>query len=145
MTPSPACAALVKQFEGCRLEAFLPTPDDVPTIGYGHTRDVTLGMTWTQEQADAALAFDLANFGAGVDQLISSPTTQSEFDAMTSFAYNVGLTAFEDSTLLRLHNQGDYADVPAQFGRWVHQGAQILNGLVARRKAEAALYQSETP
>lgn len=145
MSPSPACAALVKQFEGCRLEAFLPTPDDVPTIGYGHTRDVTLGMTWTQEQADAALAFDLANFGAGVDQLISSPTTQSEFDAMTSFAYNVGLTAFEDSTLLRLHNQGDYVDVPAQFGRWVHQGAQILNGLVARRKAEAALYQSERP
>ncbi len=142
MTPSPACADFIRGYEQCRLTSYMPTSKDRPTIGWGTTGpDITLGMTWTQQQADDRFVSDLAKFGAGVDALITSPTTQGQYDALVSFAYNAGLTALEDSTLLRLHNQGDYADVPAQFARWVHQDGVVLNGLVTRRKAEAAMYQ----
>lgn len=141
MTPSQACIDFIKGFEACRLDAYLPTPDDAPTIGFGSTGpDITLGMTWTQTQADDRFASDLAAFAAGVSAAVTSPTTQGEFDAMVSFAYNVGLGAFEDSTLLRLHNASDYANVPSQFGRWNKQNGKVLAGLTRRRAAEASMY-----
>ena len=143
MTPSAACEALIKSFESCRLTAYLPTPNDVPTIGFGSTgHDVMMGVTWTQEQADARFDSDLANFAARVSD--AAPiATQGQFDAMVSLAYNIGMGNFTASTLLRLHNAGHYDAVPFQFGRWVFQGKEILPGLIARRKAEAAMYQGE--
>jgi lysozyme len=143
MTPSADCVALVKEFEGCRLTAYKPTPNDVLTIGYGHTGpDVTANLTWTQAQADAVLADDLAHFSAGVSRVLTGPTAQQQYDALCDFAFNLGLGALEGSTLLKMHNASDYAGAQAQFGRWVHQGAETLPGLVRRRYAEAALYGS---
>lgn len=143
MTPSKACAELIKSFEQCRLKAYLPTPNDVPTIGWGSTGpDIRMGMTWTQEQADSRFASDLANFADKVSQaLAGATTTQGQFDGMVSLAYNIGTTAFANSTLLRKHKAKDYDGAAAQFAVWVRQSGKVLNGLVKRRTAEARLYR----
>jgi GH24 family phage-related lysozyme (muramidase) len=142
MTPSPACIALIKSFEQCRLTAYLPTPKDKPTIGWGTTgADIHLGMTWTQEQCDARFAADLDRFALGVSAALTGQTSQPQFDAMTSLAYNIGLGAFESSTLLRLHDAGDFTAADAQFARWNKQAGQVLPGLTRRRAAEAAMYR----
>lgn len=151
MKPSPRCAALIKNFESCRLTAFLPTKNDRPTLGWGATgRDIRLGMVWTQAQADARFERDLAMFAAGVEHLLSgAPTTQAQFDAMVSFAYNVGLDddadddaeGFGDSTLLKKHRAGDYAGAAGQFKFWNKQKGVVLAGLTRRRADEAALYR----
>lgn len=144
MNHSDQCTRLVKQFEGCVLKAY-PDPGsggDPWTIGYGHTGpEVKRGVVWTQAQADAALQSDLAHFDAGVSALIgAAPTTQGQFDAMVSFAFNVGLGNLKSSTLLRLHNAGDHAGAAAQFQRWNKAAGKVMNGLVKRRSAEARVY-----
>jgi lysozyme len=142
MTPSPACARLIQQFESCRLTAYLPTQHDRWTIGWGQTGpDIGEGTTWTQGAADADFARSLALFGQGVDSLITGGASQGQFDAMVSLAYNIGLSAFAASTLLRLHNAADYALVPPQFLRWDTQAGKVLGGLLRRRQAEAAMYR----
>ena len=143
MTPSPKIAAFIKGYEACRLKAYMPTPDDVPTIGWGSTGpDVKMGMTWTQAQADERFAHDLAKFAAGVAKAIDgAPTSQAQFDALVSFAYNVGLSALAGSTLLKLHKAGKYDAAKLQFGRLSKQAGKELKGLVRRRAAEAAIYQ----
>jgi lysozyme len=144
MTPSPTCEALIKGFESCRLVTFKPTPNDVWTIGWGHTGGgVYPGLTISQAQADALFTADLASFAMGVTHAINAaPTTQAQFDAMVSFAYNEGIEALAESTLLRKHRAGDYTGAKAEFARWDKQGDLILKGLDRRRAAEAALYAS---
>jgi lysozyme len=143
--PSKACASFMKDFEKCRLEAYMPTPKDRPTIGWGTTGpDVKLGMKWTQEQADKRFACDLADFAAKVhDAIGDAHTTQGQFDAMVSLAYNIGITAFRGSTVLRKHILGDHHGAEAAFGMWVKQAGQVLNGLVRRRAGEAAIYRAD--
>lgn len=133
---------LIREFEGCRLKAYL-CPAKVPTIGYGHTgRDVKIGMTITQDQAEGLLVNDLRLFEQGVEQIC--PTcTPNQFSALVSFAYNLGLHALEGSTLRKLHNAGEYAAAQGQFARWNKAGGRILLGLVRRRAAEAALYGAD--
>lgn len=144
MTPSKACEALIKGFEQCRLSAYMPTPKDRPTIGWGTTGpDIHLGMTWTQEQADARFATDLNRFANSVEAMLSgSKTTQGQFDACVSLAYNIGAEAFRKSTLLRLHLAGESDQAAAQFDRWTRQAGIVLKGLVRRRAAEKAMYLS---
>ena len=142
MTPSPACSALIKSFEQCRLRAYKPTPNDVWTCGWGSTGpDVGPTTVWTQAQADTRFDTSLASFAAGVAHLLTGSTTQPQFDAMVSLAYNIGLGNFGPSTLLKMHNAGDYAGAAAQFSRWNKQAGEVLAGLTRRRAAEAALYQ----
>lgn len=141
MTPSPDCADLIKQFEDCKLSAYL-CPAGIPTIGWGSTGpDIALGLRWTRAQADMRLAADLATFGKQVAALIGdSPTTQHQFDALCSFAYNLGAGALGKSTLLKDHKDGLYQAAQGQFGLWTKGGGKVLAGLVKRRAAEAALY-----
>lgn len=142
MIPSTRCADFIKGFEACRLKAYMPTPNDVPTIGWGSTGpDIKMGMTWTQAQADSRFARDLATFGAKVSaQLGNAPTTQDQYDAMTSLAYNIGVNAFSTSTVLRKHKAGDYPGAATAFGMWNKQAGKVLNGLTRRRAAEAHMY-----
>jgi len=145
MTPSPACESLIKRFETCVLHAYMPTPNDRPTIGWGSTGpDIALGISWTQAQADDRFAHDLSIFATGVSEAVgNSPTAQSEFDALVSLAYNIGLANFRGSTLLRLHREGDRAGAATQFARWTRQAGKVLHGLERRRAAEAGLYRGE--
>lgn len=143
----PRALALIKSFEGCRLRAYMPTPNDRPTIGWGATfhddgSPVRMGETWTQEQADAAFDRDVQKYGAKVAAMIgTSPTTPAQFGAMVALGYNIGLGALGRSTVMRKHKSGDYAGAAAAFGAWNKQGGVVLAGLTRRRAAEAALYR----
>lgn len=146
LVPSNAALANIKSFESCKLTAY-PDPGtggDPWTIGWGSTGPgIKKGVTWTQEQADARFMEDVDKFSDGVVALLNgAPTTQGQFDALVSFAYNIGLGALKESTLLRLHKEGKYLEAAGQFGRWVKAGGQTLKGLVRRREAEKTLYQS---
>lgn len=149
MQHSPHCTALVRSFEGLCLKA-VPDPkthSDPWTIGYGHTGpDVHPGLVWTADRAAKQLEADLTATDARVTALLDkAPTTQPQFDALASFAFNLGAGALARSTLLRKHRAGMYADAAAEFGRWVSPGSNVENGLRRRRAAEAALYQSGKP
>lgn len=145
LTLSPMGAAIIKQFEdanGPKLVAFLPTPNDVWTIGWGHTHGVTEGMTCTPEQAEEWFQQDMAWAQSAVLSAVNVPLNQNQFDALVSFTENEGAAAFDRSTLLRLLNEGDYIGAASQFSSWVYQAGQILPGLVSRRKQEAALFNT---
>lgn len=146
-TTSSEGVALIKDFEGLRLKAY-PDPGtggDPWTIGIGTTvypdgRKVKPGDVITEAQAEDYLRHDLTRFEAAVNRLTGGVTTQGQFDALVSFTYNLGDGALKTSTLLRKHNEGDYAGAQAEFSKWVLAGGQKLTGLVRRRAAEAALY-----
>lgn len=143
----PKGLALVKFFEGCRLKAYLCSAG-VPTLGWGATgKDIKLGMTWTQEQADARLVEDLRRFERGVEALVDGKATPGQFSALVAFAFNVGIGALTKSTLLKRHNAGKFDEAAAQFLSWdkarVAGQMVALAGLTKRRKAEAALYRSD--
>src|SRR3990167_7938116 len=121
MKTSPAGIALIQHFESCRLEAY-QDEGGVWTIGWGHTEGVCSGDVVTQHQADILFEQDLEWFERGVDRLVRVPLTQGQFDALVSFAYNVGLDedtdtkaeGLGDSTLLRKLNAGDYPGAKAE-------------------------------
>lgn len=134
--------ALIKSFEALRLTGYLPTPDDVPTIGYGHTGpEVRVGQTISQAQAEALLRQDLEQFEAGVTRLIgNAATTDNQFAAMVSLAFNIGLGNFKASSVLSAHKAGNPSKAQQAFHLWNQQKGKVLQGLVRRRKAEAELY-----
>jgi lysozyme len=108
----------------------------------GHTGpDVRKGQTITREQSQALLSADLARFEGAMNKL-GGKMTQSQFDALVSFAFNLGIGALAKSTLLKKHLAGDYAGAAKEFARWNKAGGKVLAGLVKRRAAEAALYQA---
>jgi lysozyme len=133
---------LIKHFEGCRLEAY-KCPAGVWTIGYGHTANVKEGDSIDQEAAEAFLIEDLESFEQAVTRLVEVPLTQQQFDALVSWTFNLGVGNLAESTLLRKLNNYQYAEVPEQMMRWVRAGGQVLDGLVRRRAAEAALFQNK--
>ncbi len=138
---SQAGIDLIKRWEGYRSQAYL-CPGNVWTIGYGHTKGVRQGQVISQAQAERLLKDDLKYFEKEVDNLIAVPINQSQFDALVSFAFNVGVNALAKSTLLKLLNQKDYAGAASQFGRWVYTNSKKLPGLVKRREEEKKLFLS---
>lgn len=137
---------LIKSFEGCRLEAYPdPGTKGAPwTIGWGHTGGVTPGMRITQQEADDLLAEDVGKAAEVVARWVTVPLNQNQFDALTSFVYNCGAGNFQQSTLLRLLNEGNFGGAADQFPRWTHGGkGEVLPGLVRRRAAERSLFLTE--
>ena len=130
---------LIKEFEGFRNTAYL-CPANVWTIGYGHTKTAKPGMCISTVQGEELLRKDVEKFENAVNTLVKVPLNQNQFDALVSFAYNVGVGAFGKSTLLRLLNQGEYQRAAKQLHRWVRGGGRKLPGLVRRRKAEYDLF-----
>lgn len=143
MAPSQACVENIKHFEGFRSKPYR-CPAGVPTIGYGHTDGVRMtDPAITEAQAEELLRMDLQAFAAGVNRLVRVALTQGQFDALVSFAYNVGLGNLQRSTLLKKLNAGDYSGAAAEFGRWTKAAdGQQLPGLVRRRAAERALFEA---
>lgn len=131
---------LIKDFEKLRLVAYLPTPDDVWTIGWGHTKGVKQGDVCTVEQAEQYLTEDLDWSEWAVNTLVKVPINQNQFDALVSFTFNLGAGNFSQSTLLRKLNGGDYVGAALEFPRWNKQAGKVLAGLVRRRKAEQTLF-----
>jgi lysozyme len=147
MTPSHSSAgvgalSLIKEFEGLSLKAY-KCPADVWTIGYGTTRGVKPGQVISVAEAEAMLRADVDRFAKGVAESVKVPLAQHQFDALVSFAYNVGLGAFRTSTMLRLINKGELASAAKQFARWNRAGGRVLAGLTRRREAERKLFEGE--
>jgi lysozyme len=133
---------LIKEFEGLKLRAYL-CPAKVWTIGYGSTGPhVTAGKVITNAEAEDLLKEDLARFERAVTGFVTVSLTQNQYDALVSFAFNVGISALERSTLLKRVNAKRFDDVPAEFLKWNRAGGRPLAGLTRRRAAEAALFKS---
>lgn len=145
MKTSDMGLSLIKSFEGFSAKPYL-CPAGVPTIGYGATyypdgRRVTMhDRPVTEAQATDMLRSMLASYEAGVSRYVLVPVTQGQFDALVSFAYNLGLAALKSSTLLRLLNARNYAGAAAQFGRWNRAGGKVRPGLTRRREAERQMF-----
>jgi|TARA_Y100000114_G_scaffold128438_1_gene125491 lysozyme len=130
---------LIKHFEGCELNAY-KCPAGVWTIGYGHIKGVSEGMSITQEQAEQMLLDELKEYENYINELVTVNLSQNQFDALVSWVYNLGPANLQSSTLLKVLNSGDYSGVPAQIERWNKAGGKVLEGLIRRREAESALF-----
>lgn len=139
---SQAGLALVKSFEGLRLTAYI-CPAGVPTIGYGTTAGVRLGDRITPAQAEALLRRDLEKFETAVSRLVKVPINDNQFSALVCFVYNVGIGAFQRSTLLKYLNQGNYRATAQEFLKWNRGGGRVLAGLTRRRIAEQKLFMRQ--
>lgn len=130
---------MIADFEGLRLETYLDVVG-VPTIGYGHTGGhASPGNRITVAEAKRILDEDLDTFETAVSGAVRT-ANQNQFDAMVSLAYNIGVTAFKKSTVLRKHLAGDYQAAARAFGLWNKAGGKVWPGLTRRRNIEAALY-----
>lgn len=141
---------LIKKFEGLHkvqddgtVSAYR-CPAGKWTIGYGSVRGVRSGMKITKDEAEALLIKDVKDHNKAIYRNVNVPLTQGQFDALSSFVFNLGEANFKSSTLLKKLNQGLYEDVPEQIMRWnkarVNGKLQVLNGLTRRRAAEAAIF-----
>ena len=137
---------LIKSFEGLKLEAYKAVPTEkYMTIGYGHYgSDVKEDQKITKKQAEELLKKDLKKFVDGVDKLVTVKVNSNQFDALVSFAYNCGLGALKDSTLLEKLNEGDFQGASKEFERWTKSGGKELKGLVTRRNKEKNLFLKPT-
>lgn len=137
---SPDGIALIKRFEGCKYERYI-CPAGKPTIGYGHVilKDEDIPDIITPQEAEDLLRKDLARFEKVVNT-VEKPLTQYQFDALISFAFNVGTYAFKASTMCMLLNEGKYNYATQEFGVWIFANKQPLPGLIKRRAAEALLF-----
>lgn len=139
MQTSPKGIALIKQFEGFRSRAYRDVVG-VWTIGWGFTGGVKEGDTITPEQAEKRLKTELRQYERAVWQATDGQVTQAQFDALVSFAYNVGIAGMQRSTVIRRHREGKYQAAARAFGLWNRAGGREVAGLTRRRAQEAALY-----
>lgn len=148
---------LLIQLEDIRCEVY-PDSAGLPTIGVGHllTKDeLSSGKIWvgekcfdyraglTEQQAIELMEADVAPRSEAVRALVKAPLPDHRMDALTIFAFNIGLEAFRKSTLLQKVNAGEFNEVPAQLRRWVYAGGKKIAGLVNRREAEIRLWNGE--
>ena len=139
MKVSQECIDLVKFFEGFESKAYL-CPANVWTIGYGRTRNVREGDVVNEKQAERDLLEELEEFGDQVSSTVKVSLEQSQFDALTSWTYNLGVGNLQSSTLLKKLNSGDKNSVPSEMLRWNKAAGKVLAGLTRRREAEAKLW-----
>lgn len=141
MIISSACLNLVSDFEGCKLESY-QDQGGVWTIGFGHTLNVSDGMTCSIDEARTWLTDELNEHCNQVARLIKVPLKQPQIDALTSLCYNIGAGNIARSTLLKFLNSGDYVGAAKEFLAWDKIAGIENAGLARRRKAEHDLFVS---
>lgn len=139
---------LIKKYESFRNNPYL-CPAGIPTIGYGATyypdgTKVTLkDKPITIKEAEELLKVTVIKFEDGVTDMVKKPINQNQFDALVSFAYNLGVKALKGSTLMKKVNKNPSDEsIKTEFGKWVNANGKKLKGLVKRRNEEAYLYFS---
>lgn len=149
MKISPAGLAIIKRAENLRLDAYLDG-GGVPTIGYGSTLGVHMGMTITPGEAERRLLADIERLDIN-PLLDGAPTTQNQYDAMQSLAFNIGLgdpfhkppiPGFRSSSVLKFHKVQKYNRAADSFLLWDRDNGREIQGLLNRREQERALYLS---
>lgn len=141
---STAGVTAIVQHEGYKGAAYIPVKGDVPTIGYGSTtyqdgKPVKMGDTITREKAENLLQGKLKVFEKGVKNCVKVPLFQNEFDAYVSLSYNIGITAFCQSTLVKKLNNYDYEGACVEILRWDKFKGTTLKGLTNRRQQEYSM------
>lgn len=136
LTLSATALVAILLHEGYRENAYIPVAGDVPTIGFGTTKEVKLGDRISPELALQRANRDIQLFEGAIKSCVSVPLTQYEYDAYTSLAYNIGSGAFCNSTLVKLLNQGKYEEACKQILRWDKFQGKPLVGLTKRRNEE---------
>jgi len=141
--------SLIKKFEGCPTKGGLAVPykcqAGVLTIGYGHTRTVKPHDKWTMEHASYILKEEIEEeYEPYVNDLVTVPLHQNQFDALVAWVFNLGPTNFKNSTMIHVLNQADYEGVPYQMKRWNKVNGQVSDGLIRRREAEALLFEGKS-
>lgn len=150
MRINQATVDLVKEFEGCRLEAYQDSAG-YWTIGWGHAETSGIppipkrGMVITQAEADRLFTETLDRFAAEITPLFTRKPTDNQFGAMLSLAYNIGTGAFAKSTCLKRFNAGDIEGAAEALTWFNKAGGNVLRGLVRRREAERALFLTDSP
>jgi lysozyme len=138
---------LIESFEGFRRKA-ARLPDGRWTIGYGHTLSAREGAEVSPEDAEALLQFDLLPVVEAVNNLVFTPINQNQFDALTAFAFNVGVEEFRDSDVLKRVNEGRLTEAACALDLWrraeVAGDRIVLDALIRRRAAEKALFLTPT-
>lgn len=157
MQMSPHGLELLEQWEGFKLTVYKDSAG-LPTIGVGHllTKSelssgkitingvpVKYGNGLTEQQVTDLLGQDVGPASAAVNGGVKVPLNQNQFDALVSFTFNVGVGAFNSSTLLKVLNQKQYDQVPTQLLRWTRAGGQVVQGLVNRRNNEIKLWNGQ--
>lgn len=145
---------LIKNFESCELRTYRCAAGK-NTIGYGHTKGVVPGMSITYEQAEQFLRDDLSDVERDISRL-NLTLTQYQFDALVSFAFNVGFGNLKTSTLMKKLKQGDITGAMRQFTAWIYVTHSVklndgrkmvirepLRGLCARRMSEQAMFNGD--
>lgn len=136
---------MIKHHEGVRLKPY-KDPIGLWTVGVGHligdgkSLPIEWFRTFTMDEVDELLKKDLAKFERGVLRLCPNHLTQPRFDALVSFAFNVGLGNLQSSTLRQKHNRGDILGAAQEFLKWNKAGGRVLRGLTVRRQDESNLY-----
>jgi lysozyme len=147
-TISAAAARMIAEFEGFR-SGLYDDPAGHCTIGYGHlvhkgrcngSELEAFRRGISEQEARRLLRQDARPAGDAVNSLVTVPLSQPQFDALTSFVYNLGVGNFAGSQLLKRLNAGEYDAVPTELAKWVHAGGNRLEGLVRRRAAEGRLF-----
>jgi len=146
MKLNAAGEALIKSKEGLRLTAYLDMVG-VPTIGWGCTKgvthdDVTNKRTITQDEAQAMLDSELAEFINGIPHYVTVPLNENQFAALVSFTYNLGLGSLHNTTIQQKLNANDMAGASDEFPKWDHAGGHEVAALTERRLAEQALFNT---
>lgn len=145
MKVSDNCIKMIKHHEGVRLKPY-KDPIGLWTVGVGHligdgkSLPIEWFRTFTMDEVDELLKKDLAKFERGVLRLCPNHLTQPRFDALVSFAFNVGLGNLQSSTLRQKHNRGDILGAAQEFLKWNKAGGRVLRGLTVRRQDESTLY-----
>lgn len=147
MRASQACIDLIKRFEGLKTTPYKAVKSEkYYSIGYGHYGpDVKPVQVITEKQAENLLIQDVATRAVQIEKALNAAeieVNQNQFDALCSFAFNVGVEALLDSTLWQHLEKGDYAGAAAQFERWIYADGKKLKGLVLRRQAERRLFEA---
>jgi len=130
---------ILKGREALCLKAYLDG-GGVPTIGWGHTRGVKLEDVITLQQAEDFLSEDLHDTELAINRLVFVDISQNQYDALVCLVFNIGISAFSKSTLLRKLNQGDFVGAADQFDVWVFDNGKRVLGLERRRKIEKTLF-----
>lgn len=148
MTISENGLNLIKKYEGLSLEPYL-CPAGIPTIGYGSTyyedgtRVSMSDSKITEEFAEELLKYNINKvYSNAVNRYVAVEINQNQFDALVSFAYNLGTGNLRNSTLLKKINAKDFDGASMEFFRWNKSGGKVLKGLTKRREEESKLFSS---
>lgn len=137
--------AFIKTEEGTEHKVYLDVIN-IPTVCTGHTGpDVKLGDTYTDAECDELLRKDTAVAQRAVKRLVKVPVTQTQYDMLVSWTFNLGEGNLAESTMLKRLNAGRCEDAAKEWVKWNHAGGKVNKGLTARRQREAAKWIADCP